>query len=290
MSSSILRNGEKVVVVNPIGVSPGLFHAVQGKILAGREFIHDDPWTSIILNRTLTRELGWSPQEAIGQQLQGANVIGVVEDFPTTGLDIDERPGLIRKYSNFPEGGYSTGKISITIHYMIAPDAIFNVGALEKEIMTSDPDAVIVRNTTMGSLLRNSVRGRTFATFSVILFALAAIGIVITNIVNTVTFVIARRTREIAIRIALGAPTFDIFKVAIGDMLRAGVGGILAGGIVVWWVGKTVAHFIYNGEKYHTPAGIVLAGGALLAIICMAAFLPAVRALRIDPNTALRVE
>ena len=291
---SVINDGEKTVIVNPIGVSPGLFHVAKGKILAGREFTHDDPRSAIMLNRTLVRELGWSPQEAIGQQVREEEVIGVVEDFPTVGLDIDERPGIIRKYPP-PESGsmgtiVSSGKSRITVHYMIASDAISQVGALEKEIMTSDPDAVIIHNTTMGGMFRDSVRGRTFATFSVILFALAAIGIVITNIANTVAFVITRRTREIAVHIALGAPMFSILRVVMGDMLRAGVGGILAGGIVVWWVGKTVAHFIYNGETYHTPAGIVLAGVALLAIICIAAFLPAVRALRIDPNTALRVE
>ena len=237
-------------------------------------------------------DIGWSPREAIGRQLPGKGIIiGVVENFLNYGLDTDGLPGMIEMYpSPDPYPFEVTENSNTTINYMVAPEAVARIGNLEREIMTSDPDAVIFRNTTIGNLLRSSVQGRTFATFSVTLFALCAIGIVVVNIVNTVVFIISRRKRDIAIYIALGVPSHNVCWLVMRDMVQAGIGGIIVGGMASWWIGKAVAHFIYNGDKYQNPFGLALTAAVMLAIIGVAAWIPATRALKIDPNTALHSE
>ncbi|MDR0842463.1 MAG: ABC transporter permease [Acidobacteriota bacterium] len=292
--SSVMVLGSKgnPVLANPIGVSPGFFQAVNGKILAGREYRPDDVSNPVLINRAMAQEMGWSPQEAIRQtSVSFSEIIGVVENFPTVGLDVDERPGLISRYpAPSPAGGVYSNKYSVVVHYMLSPEAAARVGSIEKEILKSDPDAVIFRKATMGSLLRTSVQGRIFATFAVVLFAFCAVGIVVTNIVSTVAFIIGRRTRDIAIYIALGIPSRAVRWVVMKDMVLAGVGGVLIGGLVSWWVGKAVAHFIYNGDKHQNPLGLALTAAALLVVITLAAWIPATRALRIEPNTALHAE
>jgi hypothetical protein len=87
-----------------------------------------------------------------------------------------------------------------TISYVIHPSALARAGNAEKTILSFYPDAKITRNARWGDLLGTRVRGRTFAAFSVALFTIAAIAIVVIGIVTTVVFIIARRTRDIAIQ------------------------------------------------------------------------------------------
>ena len=100
----------------------------------------------------------------------------------------------------------------------------------------------------------------------------------------------ARRTRDIAIQIAIGAPSVRVFWFVMKDMVTAGIIGVLAGGIASWWAGKIVAHYVYHGEKYQNLAGLAIATCVMLVIIAAAALLPALRVLRIEPARALNSE
>ena len=266
--------------------APGLFRIMKIEILAGRDFTEQDGDDAVIFNESWARQIGWTAREAVGKQINDGRqtVIGIVRDFPATSWDGEILPmhfGSFEVYS-----GYARGRFN----FVIPPEAVAHVGNVERTILRFDPDAVIARNATWGELLGYSVRGRSFATFSVTLFAIAAIAIVVIGIVSTITFIVERRTRDIAIQLAIGAPPILVCWFVVKDMVIAGISGALAGGLASWWAGKAVAHYVYNGEKYQNLTGLAIAAAVMLAIIAASALLPALRALRIEPGRILNKE
>jgi len=281
---------DEMAGISSVYVSPGFFRTSKVRILAGREFEDRDRGDEVLINAAFVRRMGWTPAEAIGQQLRtDMAVIGVADNFPTTSWD-ETIPmmyfiPLERRFNSNTQGGGTW-----TFNYIIHPTALSRIGSVERAILGVDPDAVITRNTAWSDLLGESVRGQRFAMISVVLFTIAAIAIVVIGISNTVIFIIARRTRDIAIHIALGAQGRQVCWYVVSDMVKAGVVGILAGGLAGWWAGRMVVHLIYNGDRYLNLTGLVITSVFMILVIALAALLPALRALRIEPNQALKLE
>ena len=281
---------EEMFSIGSARVSPGFFRTAKIGILAGRDFDDQDRVSEVLMNAAFVRRMGWSPAEAVGQILNtDMVVIGVVDDFPTASWDETISMMYFRPLESF---FHSTGQFSgdIAYHYIIHPDALSRIGNVERTILEVDPDAVITRNAALSDLLGESVRGQTFAAISVVLFTIAAIAIVVVGISNTVMFIVARRTRDVAIHIALGAQARHVCWFVVSDMVKAGIAGILAGGLASWWTGRTAAHLIHNGNSYHNLTGLALTSAAMILVIALASLLPALRALRIELNQALKLE
>jgi putative ABC transport system permease protein len=120
--------------------------------------------------------------------------------------------------------------------------------------------------------------------FGSIALMLAAIGIY-----GVMTFLVRQRTHEIGVRIALGASRGDVLRLVIGRVLRLTVIGLGLGLALAWTLGRWLGAFLF--EITPTDAFAYVAGGVVLfAVALLAAYLPAARATRIDPVTALRVE
>ena len=288
-SFTILRSPDgEYHEVNPMNTSPGLLRMQKNGIVAGRDFTEQDRRDVILINESFARKMGWRDEEALGKQFQQdelKTVIGVVRDFPTIARDSEVFPMVFMPFQR--DDAYTMG---FNLTFVIHQEAKARAGNIEKAIRTFDPEAVITRNATWGEMLGGTIRGRTFATFCVTLFTIAAIAIVVTGIVSTVTFITERRTRDIAIQIAIGAPPSRVCWFVVKDMVIAGVSGALAGGIASWWAGKAVAHYVYNGEKYQNLTGLAIAAAIMLAIIATSALLPALRALRVEPGSILNKE
>jgi ABC-type lipoprotein release transport system permease subunit len=108
--------------------------------------------------------------------------------------------------------------------------------------------------------------------------------------VNTILFTITRRTREIAIHLAMGATYSRVFWIVISDVVKAGLVGLLLGALASWWAGKASAHFFYTGARYHGLLELMTAIVLMLLIIVIASLVPALRILRIEINRALAAE
>jgi hypothetical protein len=280
-----------------VHASPGFFKTLGVKIIAGRDFNEKDlRGREIIVNEALVRKMGWTLHEAIGRETAyqrsdnaTGTIIGVCGDFLTASYDSDILPEF---YTPMDDDGRMRGGILVgaTIHYVIHPDDLPRVGNIEKAVRSVHPDAEVKLNSTWDEALGATVRGRTFATFSITLFAVAGIAIVITGIVGTITFIVKRRKRDIAIQLAVGAPSYRVCWFVMKDMVIAGVAGALAGGIASWWAGKAVAHYVYPGAKYQNLTGLAIAAVIMLAIIAAAALLPALHALRVEPGRILNSE
>jgi predicted permease len=278
-------------------ISPGFVNTVNGRLLAGREFNEKDrPGEVILINAALAGKAGWSPHESIGQVVQSAwsgsgpawlssasaTVIGVVGNFLNNSWeDNDHEPTVFLPIS-------PKGMIGSSVNYIVHPDTLRRTGMnIEQTIYKFAPEAVITRYSTWYNLLNSSASGIILATFIVVIFAIAAIIIVVTGIVNTILFTITKRMREIAIHIAMGASTCRVFWLITSDVVKAGSVGLLIGALMSWWVGKASAHFFYNGAQYFGLLEIIVVSVLLLLIVIIASLLPALRILHIEINRAL---
>jgi len=294
-SSSIYRvlTQEEIRSITSAYVSPRFFQTAKVGILAGREF-EDRDRNEILINATFVRRMGWTPTEAVGQLLDSNMVIiGVVDDFPTMSWDETASMVFFRSLNSRFNRNANAEDVSRgvpTINYIVHPAAISRTGNVERTILKVDPDAVITRNAAWRDLLGESVRGQTFAAICATLFTIAAIAIVVIGIVNTVIFIIARRTRDIAVHMAVGASPAQVCWFVVSDMVKAGIVGILVGGLSSWWLGSMVAHLIHNGDRYMNLTGLALTSAVMIMVIALASLLPALRALRIEPSRALKLE
>jgi len=281
---------KNVKSIRGMHISPGFVRAINGKLLAGREFTDKDRRGEVILlNAALSKAEGWSPQEAVGQILQRGDrtttVIGVMGDFLNKSWEDDNVEPTV-----FQPITLDIGTPGIGVHYIVHPDALPRTGNIEQIISKSAPETVITRHTTWDKLLNTSASGKILASFIVFIFTVVAIVIVVTGIVNTTLFTITRRTREIAIHIAMGATCGRVFWIVTSDVVKAGIIGLLFGGLASWWVGKASIHFFYNGLRYQGLIGSMLMAVLMLLIIITASLIPALRILRIEINRALAAE
>jgi len=270
-------------------ISPGFVRTVKGKLLAGREFNEKDRQGEVVLlNAALTKIEGWSPHEAVGQIIQRGNqnvtVIGVVGDFLNKSWEDDYVDPVVFEPINMD------GPISTYINYIVHPEVLRRAGNIEQIIYKSAPETVITRHTTWDKLLNSSASGKILASFIVVIFTIAAIVIVITGIVNTVLFTVTKRTCEIAIHIAIGAPISRVFWFVTSDVVKAEIAGLLIGALASVWTIKAAAHFFYNGLKYQGLSEMAFMATLMLLIIIVASLIPALRILRIEPARALASE
>jgi ABC-type antimicrobial peptide transport system permease subunit len=141
----------------------------------------------------------------------------------------------------------------------------------------------------MRDRLMRSIRDRSFATLIVAFFGIAAIGVSAAGLVGVVGFVVARRTREIAIRMAVGARRSDVRRLVTREAALASGAGAVVGFVAGGWLSRTMESFLF-GIRPADPISMVLAAVALVAIVGGAAWVPARRAMRLSPVEALRVE
>jgi len=264
-------------------VSTEFFRTIKVKFLAGRDFNDRELDRVVIINAPLAEQMGWTPSEAIGRQVGARMISGVVTDFSVTAADDDAQPIIFVPYMQMPV------KPTI-VNYIFHPDAAPGMGLIERAIIQADPGAIIERNVLWSEMIDASVKDRTLATVSVSIFTIVSIVIVIAGIVSSVMFIVARRTRDIAIIRAIGARPGHVCWFVMSDMVKAGVAGVLSGSLVSWWVWRIAAHLVYNGDQYRNPVGLMLTAAAMLAIIAFASLVPALLALRIAPGRALTME
>jgi ABC-type antimicrobial peptide transport system permease subunit len=156
-------------------------------------------------------------------------------------------------------------------------------------ILSVDPLAVAVGEGTVGERLANSVRDRTFATPVVGLFATASVLVIAIGLAGIVASTVVKRTREIAVRVAVGATRPRVIWLVVCGALMAALCGALGGIIASVWLSASLERLVY-GIQAADPATHLLASAGLLLVVAGAAMLPAIRTGRIAPATALRTE
>jgi predicted permease len=272
-------------------VSTGYFQAMGIRFLQGRDFTDQDkPETPrvAIVNQTFARRF-WEGQNAIGKRFSfegvagpWTEVIGVVQDGKYFSLSEEPEPFVYRPMSQ----GFEGWNILIA---RTAGDPQNVMAAMRREIQALDPTLPIYDVKTMMDhmnlpLLPARVAGAVLGSFGVLALILAAIGIF-----GVMSYAVSQRTREIGVRMALGAGAKEIFKFVVGEGLLLTLIG-MAIGLALAVMGTRFLSILLYGVSAVDP--LTFAGVSLLlaAVAFLACYFPARRAMKIDPITALRHE
>jgi predicted permease len=276
--------------VRMIGVGPGYFATVGQRLRLGRDFAPNDASTdalnpkAAIVNEAFVRRFlgegnpigkhfGWGNPPKVRY---GIEVVGVVNDAIYDGVRGEKKPLIY-----FPS---ETGRLYV-VRAAGAPGAL--AGLLRREIKSVDPKLVVIAISPIAqevdrALVREKLLAKLSGFFGILATGLAAIGLY-----GLMAYTVTNRTRDIGIRMALGAPRARVLRTEIWSALRLVAIGIVLGIPAALATGRLIAAQLF-GVAPSDPATIAAAASLLTLVGAIAAFGPARRASRVDPQLALR--
>jgi predicted permease len=271
-------------------VTPDYFRAMKIPLLAGRFFTEDDvssPARPTIVNQQFAN-MYFADRNPIGGRLSTdekdhshwSTVIGVVADVRHLTLEEARQPQM---YSP----GYEFGGAYIAVRSMRPSSAV--ASEMQRTLKNIDPNLARGDVHTMGDLMSEATARRRFQTTLLGVFAAIALLLALVGLYGLMAYSVSCRTRELGIRMALGAQRTNVTMLVLkkaGFLLGLG----LVSGLVCTWVAtRTIKAFLF-GVDAHDPATILLVCGLLAVCGFIAALIPARRAASIDPMQALRTE
>ena len=272
----------------PAIVTPDYFRAMGIRLLSGRFFDeHDADGTLpvVILDQSLARAL-FPGQDAIGRRIMDdgtwQTVVGVVADTRHLGLSERVVPELFSSYMQEPSG-------FMDIVVRTSSDPVSYVPALRNAVMAVDKNQPLDDVKTMEQRLAESLSDRRERLLLLGTFAILAVLIAGCGVYGVTAYTVTQRTHEIGVRVALGARREDIMRMMIVQGMRVILLGIGLGLAGAFALSRTLATFLYRTAPTDplTYAAVSLLLGA---IACVAVYIPARRATKIDPMIALRYE
>jgi putative ABC transport system permease protein len=271
-------------------ISSGYFRAMGIGLLKGRDFAEPDYHTKarrVIVSQTVA-DLLWPSKDPIGRRIilwkgQGndlAEVVGVVANTRDHGLDLDPT-----RVVYIPFDGQTGSPVQLVIHGAASTGQI--ASSLRSILESIDPKIPISAVETMDQLVSRSLGSKQLNTILLSTFALIALLLSMSGIYGVLTYSVARRTAEIGIRVALGADRMTIIGLIVKQGMRPIVAGIVIGIIGSLAVTRLLTGLLFDVKPVDPTSylAVTLLLGATALISCL---LPARRALRVDPATAVR--
>ena len=274
-------------------VGPGFYSAMGIPLLSGREFtsadVEGEPLVAIV-NEAFARKFGLDPRTAVGKRMTRGNgnvdldmeIVGVVQDAKYSDVKDEIPPVFTVPYRQ-------EGFTSITFYVRSAADPATVVPAIRQTVAGLDANLPLDNVKMLEETIReNIVLDRLIGTLSTA-FALLATLLAAIGLYGVLSYAVAQRTREIGVRMALGAAAGSVR----GLVLRQVVGMTVIGGVLgltaAWWVGGIAQSLLY-GLEGRDPVVMIGTVIAVSAVALASAYLPARRASRVDPIEALRYE
>jgi putative ABC transport system permease protein len=297
-----MKPGESLISPLNISVTPGYFEALGIRVVRGRSFDERDNENAphvVIVDERLAQHF-WPDRDPLGRRMYmpgddkdllkidehtvWLSVVGVARTLRYENLDGSGAP--VGAYY-FPNSQQPAGSFTFALKTAADPDSV--VRALRAEISRLDPDLAVFDVHSMSERIDLSLSSRRTSMLLANAFGGVALFLASLGIYGVLAYLVARRTREIGIRVALGSTRAGILKLVLREGFQLVVIGLVLGVIGAASLQKAVASEIY-GVRPLDP--LVLAGVmAVLAIVALAAFaVPARRAMRVDPMVALRYE
>jgi putative ABC transport system permease protein len=283
-------------------ITPGFFPTLGVQLVAGRNFTERDartppadekgwPYRTAIVNEEFVkkyydgvnpigRHIGFGEDPGTATPIE---IVGVVRTSKYVSIREDPRPQAFFPYSE------SSGIERATIYLRTAEDPNSMASQVRRRVATLDPDLPVYSLHTLEDQVGQSVANdRLIASLSTV-FSVLATALAMVGLYGVMAYTVTRRTREIGIRMALGALASDVARRILseaGVLVAVGLAIGIAGSL---WLGRYVQSQLYGLKALDTPTFVSAALGLAL-IATLAAFLPARRAARVSPMTALREE
>lgn len=279
-------------------VAPGYFQTMGNPVLVGRAITWTDIYQArpvVVISENLAREYWKNPADALGKRIRQnqenpwREIIGVVGNERDDGLDQPPTattywPMLIKEWSNIPIS------ISRTMAYVVRSNRTDSPGflrELQQAVWSVNPNLPLASVRTLDEIQADSMAQTSFALVMLAIAAAVALLLGIVGIYGVIAYIATQRTREIGIRLALGAQTGDVRRLFVRHgLLLTGAG--IAVGIGVALVLTRVMSALLFGISPTDPVTYVVVAASLATVALLATYLPAHRASRTDPIMALR--
>jgi putative ABC transport system permease protein len=284
----LIIEGSRPQPVNTNAISPNYFRTLGASLAQGREFTAQDTADAppvVIVNEAAARRY-WPGQEVVGKRIirgrQFAEVVGVVRNSKEKGLTADPRPALylplLQNYS--PE---------LTLHVRTATPSQTLLAAVRREAQLLDPTLPVYNLQTLAQQKDGALYTERLAAALLTLFGLLALSLAAVGIYGVLSYAVTERTREMGVRLALGARPRDLIKLVVRQGVTLTLTGLFIGVGASFALTRLIAKLLY-GVSATDPLTFVVTPLLLAGVALLACWLPARRATRVDPLVALRYE
>jgi len=279
-------------------VAPDYFKTMEIPLARGRDFADRDEETApfvAIVNESLARR-SFPSADPIGRRIatgyDGAKgpdgttfmtIVGVAKDVRANDPSLAPQPQIYMPFQQHPGPA-----VALTIVMRTDGDPFQLANVTSQKIRAANPE-VPARMTTMDDVLGVAVAAPRFRTTLLVLFAGVALTLALAGIYGVVSFMVSQRTSELGVRMALGARPSEIVRLTLWSSLRLTAIGVAAGWIAAFALSRVLSSVLFETPP-RDPLIFGLVPALLLMVACLASAAPAIRASRVDPVTALRVE
>jgi predicted permease len=286
-----LGAGDKSATLQMRSVAPGFFETLRIRLVSGRPFNETDSKGATrvaIINEAMGRRY-FSGQNMLGKVLKfgtepddECQIVGVVSDTRDVTLRAEPRPQVY-----FPL--LRNTEASLHLFVRTSADPLALAADLRKAVWAIDKDEPVSHVQSMTEVIAQSVAEPRFRTWLLGVFATAGLTLTLVGIYGVVSYMAGQRTREIGIRVALGAKRGNVLRLVLGQGVRLAMAGAIAG-----VVGSLALTRLLKGQLFEIkptdPATLIGAAVLMLLVALAACYAPARRATRVDPLVALRHE
>jgi predicted permease len=267
---------------------PNYFRALGVPILEGREFTQQDSLGAqgvIVINQAMAQKY-WPKEDPVGRVIvQGGarlTIVGVAANMHHWGLDEQIHAQFFRPY---PQAGWPV--MSVVVRTAGAPGSY--MPAIKKALAEVEPDRPVSNIRLMRDIVEGSLGSQRFPAFLLSAFAALALALAAVGIGGVVSYSVAQRTREIGIRMAMGAGKADVLKLIVSGSMAWVFIGILIGILGSLGLTRLLGTLLY-GVKPGNPLVLGTVSLVLASVALLASYVPARRAAKVDPMVALRYE
>jgi predicted permease len=282
--------------------SPDYLRTMGIPVLRGRFFNEHDNLSApnvTVIDEELAHSL-FPNQDPLGQHIvipfpgaeQPREIVGIVRHVKHWGLAQDAtakiRSEFYMPFDQVPEKLYSmVAGMTFAVRTHLDPNAATT--AIKQELGGINSDMPVYNVETMNEVIRDSIGRERFVSLLFGLFAAAALLLGAIGTYGVLSYAVSQRTREMGVRMALGAGTGNIMRLILGRGARLIVGGILIGLVAAFWLSRLMASLLF-GVTARDPQTFVLVPLVLVGVAIVACYVPARRATKVDPMIALRCE
>jgi putative ABC transport system permease protein len=271
--------------------SPGYFDALAIPVRRGRTFTAQDtaksPMVAVIDEAFAQRH--FPGQDPIGKGIDIGNgtdgfyeIVGIVGSVRHEGLDVSPRPTMYIPYKQDVFSG-------MVVMVRTQGDPAQFAGTARQVVRTIDPTLPAFAIAPLSSVITQSVAPRRFSMLLLGMFALVALFLAAVGLYGVVAYAVSQRTQEIGLRMAIGAQRGDVLRLVLGSGMKLAVIGVAVGIGGAIALSRYVEAMLFDIGRFDAPSYVATAA-VLLGVAALACYVPARRAMRVDPLVALRAE
>ena len=282
-------------------ISPGFLSVAATRLVAGREFTWDDVYglrPVVMISENLAREMWGSPSAAIGKQLREFpqmpwhEVIGVIQDVRQRG--VQEKAPAIVYWPPMMEYlfGRKTAQTERTVTFVIRSERAGTesfLNEVRQAVWAVNSNLPVASERTMEDVYGKSLARTSFTLVMLGIAGVMALTLGIIGIYGVISFIVSQRKREIGIRMALGAQRGDVAQMVLRQGATMALAGVTIGIVAALGLTRLMTSQLF-GVTAHDPLTIGAVAALLMLVALLACYVPARRAMKVDPMVALRYE